>query len=130
MQNRGMQRLIKIRPGNGDVVLEPSGDGAPDMMDHAERGVTVALRISNDADGEQIVNLAETDFLADEFAVNGIQAFDASFELRGNAGLDELCLDGGLDFLEKFLVRGCLLADFFLQGEKRFRLQIAECQIL
>jgi len=129
VEHGGMQRLIKIRPGNGDVVLKSPGDGAPDVVDNAERGVTVALRIGNNAHREKIVNLAETDFLAHDFAVHRVQTFYARFELGGNAGLDELGLDGGLDFLEKFFVEGGLFADFFLQRKERFRLEIAKRQV-
>jgi len=75
-----------------------------------------------DAHSEQIVDLSDPDFLADEFTVDGIQAFYARFEFSGNAGFDQLGLNGGLDFLEKFFVLGSFVADFFLQGEKGFRL--------
>src|SRR5258707_1080968 len=77
VEHGGVQRLIKIRAGNGDVVLEAAGDGTPDVVDHAERGVAVALRICNNADGEQIVDLAETNFLAHDFAMDRVQTFHA-----------------------------------------------------
>src|SRR5712692_9329357 len=64
VEHGGMQRLIKIWSRNGDVVLEAARDGAPDVMDYAKRGVTVALGVRDDAHGEEIVDLAETDFLA------------------------------------------------------------------
>src|SRR5258708_3177834 len=53
----GMERLIQIGPGHGDVILETARHRAPDMMDNAEGRVTTAFRIGDDADGEQIVNL-------------------------------------------------------------------------
>ncbi len=70
VEHGGMQRLIKIRAGNGDVILEPPGDGAPDVVDNAEGRVTIALRIGDHAHGEQIVNLAKANFLAHDFAVH------------------------------------------------------------
>src|SRR5258708_9737638 len=130
VEHGGMQRLVKIRPGNGDVVLEPPGDGAPNVVDYAERGITVALRIGNNTHGEKIVNLAETDFLAHDFAVHRVQTFYPRFELGGNAGLDELRLDGGLDFLEKLFVDGRLFGYFFFQLKQPFRPDIAKRQEL
>jgi len=62
VEHGGMQGLVKIRPSDGDVILEASRDGAPDVVDHAKGGVTVALRIGNDAHGKQIVDLREADF--------------------------------------------------------------------
>src|SRR5713101_1991148 len=70
VEHGSVQRLIKIRPGNGDVILEPPGDGAPDVVDNAEGRVTIALRIGDHAHGEQIVNLAKANFLAHDFAVH------------------------------------------------------------
>src|SRR6266581_1233745 len=130
VKHGGMQRLIKIGPGDGDVVLEAAGNGTPDVVNDAKSRVAVALGIRNNAHGEKVVNLAETDFLADGFAVHGVQTFYARFELGGNAGFDEPGLDGSLDFLEKFFVRGRLIADFFLQREESLRLEIAERQVL
>src|SRR2546428_7443323 len=43
VEHAGVERLIKIRAGNGDVVLEAAGDGAPDVVDDTESRVTIAL---------------------------------------------------------------------------------------
>ena len=42
MNHGGVQRLIKIGPRHGDVILKPAGHGTPNLVDHAERGVAVA----------------------------------------------------------------------------------------
>src|SRR5213594_3489630 len=63
VEHGGMQRLIKIGPGDGDVVFESSGDGTPDVMDDAKSRVAVTLGVGDNTHGEEIVNLAETDFL-------------------------------------------------------------------
>src|SRR5216683_8026030 len=57
MDDGGMERLIKIGPRHGDVILEAARHWAPDMMDDAEGRVTTTFGIGDDADGEQIVNL-------------------------------------------------------------------------
>src|SRR5262249_1756268 len=49
MNHGRMQRLIEIRPRHSDVVLEAAGNGAPNMMDDAKRGIATALRVGNDA---------------------------------------------------------------------------------
>src|SRR5260370_8038080 len=77
-----------------------------------------------------MVNLAESNFLAHDFTVNGIQTFYARFKFGGNSGFDKFGLDCGLDFLEKLFVARRLVADFLLQGEESFRLEIAERQVL
>src|SRR3984893_887481 len=77
VQHRGMQRLVEIRPGHGDVVLETPGNGSPDVVDHAKRRVTAALRVGDHAHGEQVVDLVEPGFLAQHLAVQRIQALHA-----------------------------------------------------
>ena len=55
------------------------------MMHHAERRVTVALVVGNHADGEQIVDLLEAALLANNLAMQRVQAFDARSDFRRNA---------------------------------------------
>src|SRR5258707_5952695 len=129
MNYRGVQRLVKIRQRHGDVILKAPGHGAPDVVDNAERGVTVAVGIGDHADGEQIVNLIEAARLADNFAMQRIEALDAGFQLRGNAVFDELGADGVLDVFEKSLVKGSFVAELLLQREVRVRFQVAEGKI-
>ena len=43
VEHGGVQRLIKIGPGDGDVVLEAAGHGMPNMVNDAKGRITVAL---------------------------------------------------------------------------------------
>jgi hypothetical protein len=89
----------------------------------------MAIRVRDDAHGEQVIDLIDASFLANRFAMHGIQAFDARFEFRRDTGFDEFRADGGLDFLEEFFVKGSFIADFFLQSEEGFGFEIAESEI-
>ncbi len=130
VKNGGVQGLVQIGPGHGDVILKSPRDRPPDMMHHAEGRVTIPFGIGDDANGQEIVDLLETALLAHNFAVQRIQAFDARFELRGNAVFNELGTDGALYFLEEFFVERSLVQNFLLQSHKRFRLEISERQVL
>jgi hypothetical protein len=100
------------------------------MVDNAESGVATALRIGDDANGEEVVDLVEAALLANDFAVQGVQSLDAGFEFRRNAIFDELGANGVLHIFEEFLVNGSFVCDFLLQGEVRVGLEIAEGEIL
>ena len=126
MQQRRVQRLIEVRPRNRDVILEAPGHRPPNVMDHAQRGVAIALGVRDDAHGKQIVNLLEAGFLTEHFAVHGIEAFHASFQFRGNAGFYQPRADGCLHLVQEFFMKGCFVANFFLQCKEPFRLEIAE----
>jgi len=62
--------------------------------------------------------------------VQRIEAFNARFEFSGNAAFDELGTNGALHFLKKFLMDWSFLADFLLQSEESFGLEIPERQVL
>jgi len=129
VEHGGVQRLVKIRAGHGDVVFEAAGDGAPDVMDDAERGVAVPLGIGDHANGEQIVDLLEAALLADHFLVQGEKAFDASFKFSRNACFHQPRLNRAANVIEKFGVNGGLVGDFFLEGEEGVRFEIAKGEI-
>ena len=130
VQNRGVQRLIQVGPRNGDIILKPARHRPPNMMHYSQRGIAAALRVCNDANGQQIVNLFETRFLPQHLAMQRIQRLHARFQLRRNAGLHQLRTNGRLHFIQKFLVERRFVADLFLQRKERLRLEIPERQIL
>ena len=70
MNHGRVQGLIQIGPRHRDVVLKTPGDGPPELVHCAERAVTIARGIRDDADGEQIVDLAEGAALALRFEVD------------------------------------------------------------
>src|SRR5262249_6845120 len=67
VQDGGVQRLVEIGAGKGEIVLEAAGNGPPDVMDDAESGVAVALAVGNNANREEIVDLIQTALLAGDF---------------------------------------------------------------
>src|SRR5713226_8584810 len=129
VEHRGVQRLVEIGPSHGDVVLEAPGNRPPDVMYNAQSGIAIALVVGDDAEGEKIVDLIEAALLAHDFAMKGIKAFDARFELRGNAVFDEFGADSGLHFLQEFFANRSLVADLLLQGKKRIGFEIAEGKV-
>src|SRR5256886_11358250 len=77
MYDGGMQRLIKIWPRHGDVILETARNWAPNVMNDPKRGVATAFAVRDDADGEEIVNLIESAALADDFPAQRKQTLPA-----------------------------------------------------
>ena len=84
-------------------------------MDHAERGITVANRVGNDAHGQQIVNLVEGAVLAQALLVNGIEPLDAAFHFGGNPVFLQSLANRVLHFRQKCLEFLCAWDDRFLQ---------------
>ncbi len=125
----GVQRLIEVRPGHGDVVLEAAGDGAPNLVNHAERCVTILHRVRDDANGEQIENLIERALLLLNFQVQRVDALDASLHFGWDSAFDHFVANRFLHVVKKAVEDFLLVGEFFLQFEKSFRFEIAEGEI-
>jgi len=115
----------------GDVILEAAQGRAAQMWWTHGRERRKQLRSEFGDDTKRRGDrrpCCEGRFLAAQFLrcteYKPLLTRDSSF--GGNAGFDEPGLDGGLDFFEEFFVEGRLVANFFLQGEEGFRLEIAE----
>src|SRR5262249_20342466 len=124
MDQRRVQGLIQIWPRQGDVILEAAGNRLPNLVDYAEGRITVARAVRDDPNGEEVVNLIEASFLPGDFSMQGVQAFDAALDFRGDAVGDELLLDGVLHLVEKLVVPAALVRYFLFQGQEGNRLEV------
>ena len=71
--HRGVQALVHVGLGYGDVVLEPAGYLIPQGMDDAQHRVAVRHRIHQHADGNQVIDLLKGLVLQHHLPVNGIK---------------------------------------------------------
>ena len=55
----GMQRLIPVGFGIGDVVVEGFGQGMPQAVDDADGAVAIRLQYYQDPEGKKVVNIVE-----------------------------------------------------------------------
>ncbi len=103
----GVQRLVAVGLGHGDVVLEAPGQRVPERVDGAERGVAVAHRDRQDAQCDQVVDVGEVLALARHLLVDGPEVLRASRDLvvRQSYAL-ELAVEG-LDGARRVLFSLC-----------------------
>ena len=98
--HRGVERLVEVGLGRGDVVLEAAGHGVPQRVDGAERRVAVPHRLRDDAQGDEVVDVREVPALAGHLLVDGPEVLGAAGDLVVlEADALELVvqgLDGGL----------------------------------
>ncbi len=84
---RGVQRLVTIGLGDGDVVLELARHGLVQTVKHAQRPVAVEHIGHQHAKAENVLNMRKAQVLAAHLAVDGIQRFFAAEQLRGHLRL-------------------------------------------
>ena len=75
-----MQRLVHVGLGRGDIVLEPAGNGAEQIMDVAEHVIAVGDVVYDHTECVEIVPLVDGLVLRAHFAVNGVGVLDAAVD--------------------------------------------------
>ena len=82
--NRRVERLVVVGLGHGDIILEPPGDRFPEAMDDAQRLIAVLflVRIEDDPEGRQVVDLIEIDVLLLHLFVDAVEMLGPALHLR------------------------------------------------
>ena len=128
--HRGVQRLVHVGLGGGDVVLEAVGDRHVQAVHEAEGGVAVAHRLDEDAHGAEVVDLLEGRSLGPHLVVDAVEVLRPAGDLRVDPGLGEVGLDRGLELLDVDLAllpfHRHLAADFVVL----IRVEVLEAEVL
>ena len=93
--DRGVERLVEVVLGDGDVVVELARDRSPDAVDDAERRVAVAHVLDEQADGVDVVDLAELRALALHLLPDAVDVLGSALDVGLDAGGLELRLELG-----------------------------------
>ncbi len=128
--DRGVQGLVHIGLGGGDIVLEAAGHQVEQVVDVAQDVVAVGDGIHDDPEGIDVIQLLHGLALGLHLAVDGVDVLDAAVgggvDAHGGEPLGDLILDGAHEALVLLLVALQVRGDFlvFLGGE------VAQGQIL
>jgi len=129
--HRRVQRLIAVRPGHGNEVLDTPRDRRPGLVDGAERGVAVPDALGDDSERHKVVHLLEVDLLLLQLLADTPEALDAAVDLDdGHLGVGELGRDGLPQLLDQAFGFPALRVHFRPERLVRLRLEIAEGQLL
>ena len=77
---RRVQRLIHIRLGHRDIILETAGNRLIHLVDHTERRIAILQIIDKDPDRKQIIDLIDRLSLIDHLFINTEKMLAASFD--------------------------------------------------
>ena len=83
----GVQRLVHVRLGHGDVVLEAARNLGPHGVHYAQHEVAVLLGVDQNAQRDQIVDLVEGLVLGLHLLVDGVEVLGPAGDLGLDAGL-------------------------------------------
>ena len=83
--HRGVQRLIAVRLGNGDVIFHPARTRLVKAMHLAKHAVAGVRIMHNHAEGVDIHNRVKTLLFQHHFAVDGVQMLLATADATGDS---------------------------------------------
>ena len=128
-QHRRVQRLVHVRLGDGDVVLEPARKRLPHRVDRAEHRIAVADGVDDDAHRGEIVDLLKALALL-HLAPNAVKvlgsAVDVALYAQFVEHLAQVCGDR-VDDLLPLAARG---RDLFGDHIVVFGVKIAQTEVL
>ena len=101
--DRGMQALVHIGLGRGDIVLEAPGQEVEHLVDVAQDVVAVGNAVYDHAEGVEVIQLVDGLALGLHLAVDGVDVLDPPGDGAGNAHRGQPLGDAGLDGLHKHL---------------------------
>ncbi len=76
----GVQALVAVGLGGGDIILEAVGQRVVHIVDEAQGAVALGQRIQNDTDRIDIVDLVKGLVLHDGLAVDAVNALDPALD--------------------------------------------------
>ena len=116
----GVEGLIQVGLGGGDVVLEPARHRVVHIVDEPQHVVALPHIVHDDAEGAQVEDLSQRLLLGEHFAVNRVDVLDPA----GDGAVDALLLQPVLDVY----LGGHheLLVPLFLLGQGVLNLLIAD----
>ena len=127
---RGVQALVHVGLGYGNIVLEPAGYLIPQGMDNAQHRVAVRHRIHQHADGNQIIDLLKGLVLQHHLPVNRIKVLGPPVDVVA----DMLLIQLGGKLLDNhanvFLAFRPLQANLLHQVLVPHRINVAQGQVL
>ena len=126
----GVQGLVAVDLGDGDVVLEATGDRLVEIVDHPQGPVAGVLPIHNDAEAEHVHDFLERLVLGLHLLVDRVQVLLAAFHLRADALSGKGFLDGSVDFVHQRLAVASGRLDGVVNALRPQRVQRSEAQVL
>ena len=88
-QDSGVQGLIQIRLGQGDVVLEASGDGRPAGVQNPQHRVAILHVVHDDSHATNVIDLVEVEILRLHLLVDAGMKLESGGRRPADAGFFE-----------------------------------------
>ena len=126
----GVQRLVAVRLGDGDVVLEAPWQRLVELMQHAQGPVAVQQLVRDDAKAEDVTDLREAQALFDHLVVDRENGLLPTIDLDLHPGGLEGLLHLALDAIHQIAAVAARALDRFRQHGVAPRVDVLKGQLL
>ena len=129
-EKQGVQRLVSVGFGDGDVILELARYRLVGVMNHTEYAVAVIDRANNDPDGENIAHLRHRHPPRAHLAVDAVNIFFPTLHRTFDSSFGQLGfkLDDG--FLDDRPVVAAAFAEFLMNRVVPLGIEVKKTQVL
>ncbi len=128
--DRGVQRLVVVRLGLGDVVVEFARDRRPQVVHDAERRVAVLDLVDQNAHGADVVERVDARLLAAHLVPDAVDVLGAAADFGLDAGRGKLAAQRLLHAVDVVLAVAAALVEQARDALVRLRLERAQGKIL
>ena len=129
-EQRGMQRLVAVGLGNGDVVLEAPGQRLVQVVYGAEHAIAGIDLVDDDPERVDIHDLVEGPTLAAHLLVDAVEVFLAAADFALDAVDSQAVTQGFLDLVDDFLAIAPGALDRLVDPRGAHRVHGLEAQVL
>lgn len=124
-----MQRLVAIRLGNGDIILEFARHRFVKTVREAQRTIAGIRLVDDDTKSINVEHLGKRQMFVEHFLVNAVEMLFAPRHAPVQPLLLQSFLDRGADFIENLLAVATGLAHRLGENAITDRIQRRETQI-
>ena len=128
--NGGMERLVHIRFGSGNIVLETAGDALEQLVNNAQRRITFQFVIHDNAESVKIIHLIKALVLIEHLPIDAVYGFNAALKREADIVLFQLLGDIFTDTFQKIAVLAVFLLNIRVHLGITNGIQISQRQIL
>ena len=124
-----MQGLVVIGLRHGDVVLEAVRQWLPQAVDDTQDAVAVLDVVDDDADGEEVIDLAQVAVIFLHLFINAVKMLGPAVDFAVDVGFVEGLLEDVDGFVDDFFADVALLLHLVDEVVVLVRFEVAEGQI-
>ena len=124
--NRRMEGLVVIGLRHSNIVFKAIGQGLPETVHDAQDAITILYRIDDDADGIEVIDLAQVAVVLFHFFINAVEMLGPAVDFELDVGIFQGLTQDFNGFIDDFFADVAFLLHLVDEIVIFIRFEIAE----